>query len=455
MGIYVNRVLNMKQIKVISLDMDHTLVRYHTEKFEELTFNIAIDKLINDKEYPKCIKDFKFEFNHTIRGLILDKTNGNLLKVSLYNKIKNTYHGNKALTYKEQLNIYKSSAIDISDPQYMSIDTAFSIAHTIIFSHLVDLKDKRPELDLPEYANMADDVTYAVDLAHRDGSIKDVVVKNLDKYIIKDQLSVEVLERFKTYGKKIWIITNSDYKYTKALLDYCITPYLKQHNTWEDLFEVTITLASKPKFFTDKMPLLKVDPKSGMLENYDTKMVPGIYQGGWALKLQADFNILDREILYLGDHIYGDIVKLKKACGWRTALVIEELDREVNAYKSTKDISIEIDKLMEEKIQIEKTIDELYAKEYEFEEKVEKEIVFKHFDEIEKLDKQLGKLIKSYESNFNQYWGEVMRAGVEPSFYASQIERYACIYMSKISDFNLDSPRKYYRPKKRKIAHEM
>ena len=184
-------------------------------------------------------------------------------------------------------------------------------------------------------------------------------------------------------------------------------------------------------------------------------MVPGIYQGGWALKLQADFNILDREILYLGDHIYGDIVKLKKACGWRTALVIEELDREVNAYKSTKDISIEIDKLMEEKIQIEKTIDELYAKEYEFEEKVEKELVFKHFDEIEKLDKQLGKLIKSYESNFNQYWGEVMRAGVEPSFYASQIERYACIYMSKISDFNLDSPRKYYRPKKRKIAHEM
>ena len=50
MGIYVNRVLNMKQIKVIGLDMDHTLVRYHTEKFEELTFNIAIDKLINDKE---------------------------------------------------------------------------------------------------------------------------------------------------------------------------------------------------------------------------------------------------------------------------------------------------------------------------------------------------------------------------------------------------------------------
>ena len=47
-----------------------------------------------------------------------------------------------------------------------------------------------------------------------------------------------------------------------------------------------------------------------------------------------------------------------------------------------------------------------------------------------------------------------MRAGVEPSFHASQIERYACIYMSKISDFADFSPRAYFRPKKRKIAHE-
>lgn len=455
MSIYVNRVLNMKQIKVIGFDMDHTLVRYNTDEFEELTFNTSIEKLISDKGYPKEIRNFKFDFKRAIRGLILDKTNGNLLKVSLYNKIKNTYHGTKELSHKEQVAIYKGSAVDISDPQYMSIDTAFSIAHTILFAQLVDLKDNKPELNLPEYANMADDTTYAVDIAHRDGSLKSVVVNNLEKFLVKDQKTVEVLERFKAYGKRLWIITNSDYSYTKALLDYCINPFLKNHKSWDELFEITITLASKPRFFTDKMPLLKVNPENAMLENYDKKIEPGIYQGGQAVKLQNDLEVLDHEILYLGDHIYGDIVKLKKACGWRTALVIEELDKEVNAYKSTKDISIEIDQLMENKVKIEKTIDELYAKEHEFGEKVEKEEVFKHFDEIEKIDKKLGQLIKSYEGNFNQYWGEVMRAGVEPSFYASQIERYACIYMAKISDFGDDNPRTYYRPKKRKIAHEI
>ena len=161
------------------------------------------------------------------------------------------------------------------------------------------------------------------------------------------------------------------------------------------------------------------------------------------------------EILYLGDHIYGDIVKLKKTCGWRTALVIEELDKEVDAYKSTKDISIEIDELMDQKIDLERKIDDLYAKEHEFGETVEKQEIFKLFDEVEKIDKKIGTNIKAYEAAFNPTWGEIMRAGVEPSFFAAQIERYACIYMTKVSDLNDYSPRTYYRPSKRKLAHEM
>ena len=454
MSIYVNRVLNMKHIKVIGFDMDHTLVRYHSDRFEELTFHESIKKLIEDKGYPNLIEDFSFDFQRAIRGLIVDKVNGNILKVSLYNKIKSAYHGTKELSYKQQTKIYQGSSVDLNDPHYMSIDTTFSIAHTILFSQLVDLKDEKPELELPEYANMADDVREAVDIAHRDGSLKTAVKANLDHYIIKDEEIVQALERLKKYGKKLWIITNSDYNYTKALLNYTINPFLKEHKDWKELFEMTVTLAAKPKFFTDSGHYLKVDPETSLMENYDKPLVPGVYQGGHADKIQEDFNLKGDEILYLGDHIYGDIVKLKKACDWRTALVIEELSKEVQAYKAGKEISKEIDGLMNQKIALEKEIDDLYAKEHEFGEKVAKESVFKKFDEVEKIDKKVGSLIKTYEASFNPYWGEVMRAGVEPSIYASQIERYACIYMTKISDFINYSPRNYYRPKKRQIAHE-
>ncbi len=42
-----------------------------------------------------------------------------------------------------------------------------------------------------------------------------------------------------------------------------------------------------------------------------------------------DLNVNGDDVLYIGDHIYGDIVRLKKHCNWRTALVVEELGNEL------------------------------------------------------------------------------------------------------------------------------
>ncbi len=42
------------------------------------------------------------------------------------------------------------------------------------------------------------------------------------------------------------------------------------------------------------------------------------------------------QILYVGDHIYGDIVKAKQAIGWRTLLVVPELAVELQVQESTK-----------------------------------------------------------------------------------------------------------------------
>lgn len=39
-----------------------------------------------------------------------------------------------------------------------------------------------------------------------------------------------------------------------------------------------------------------------------------------------------KEILYIGDHIFGDILKSKKRQGWRTFLVIPELAQELHVW---------------------------------------------------------------------------------------------------------------------------
>ncbi len=39
--------------------------------------------------------------------------------------------------------------------------------------------------------------------------------------------------------------------------------------------------------------------------------------------------IRGEQVLYIGDHIYGDILRLRKQHMWRTAMVLQELERDI------------------------------------------------------------------------------------------------------------------------------
>lgn len=455
MGIYVNRTLNMKQIAAIGFDMDYTLVRYDSVAFEEMTYKEIKKKLCELRNYPKIVNDLKFKFDLAIRGLVIDKPLGNILKLSTYSKVKHAYHGLKEMDFKSQQKIYQGLTIDLNDSdRFAIVDTTFSISYCVLYMQLVELKDSHPELNFPDYKTIEEDVLVALDTSHRDGTLKGEVKKNVKKYIVQDPECVAALETFKKHGKKLWVVTNSDYEYTRLLLDYAINPFLKDHKNWKDLFSIVVTAAMKPKFFTDKMPLLQVDPKTGLMKNHHGVIEDGIYQGGNAQTLQKNAGLSGEQILYLGDHIYGDVLQIKKTCNWRTALVIDELIAETEALQKTAKISLGISDLMHEKIELEQKIDDLFDKEIEKGKKPAKDKVQAHFKKIEAVDKKIAKLIRTHNEHFNPYWGETMRAGAEASRLAGQIEKYACIYMAKISDFVEVSPRTYFRPKKRALPHE-
>lgn len=193
--VFVNRILNMKKIKYIGLDMDHTLIRYHTKNFETLVYKLVVDKLINDKNYPLEIRNFKFNFESAIRGLIIDSKNGNILKLSRYAAIRQSYHGTKEISFADQKKIYRSIYVDLKDPNYIAIDTSFSIAFCVLYSQLIDMKDERPN-DLPTYTGIAFDVLNSVDKAHADGSLKNYIVKSLPDFVILEKEVVEGLKRY-------------------------------------------------------------------------------------------------------------------------------------------------------------------------------------------------------------------------------------------------------------------
>src|SRR5689334_1645742 len=125
--VFVNRTLNLKRIRYLGFDMDHTLVRYKSENFEALAHRKMLEKLVADKGYPDTILKLKFSYDHAIRGLVIDKVKGNVLKLSRYSAIRVSYHGVNPIDYREQSKLYKSVYIDLRDPNYLSIDTSFSI----------------------------------------------------------------------------------------------------------------------------------------------------------------------------------------------------------------------------------------------------------------------------------------------------------------------------------------
>lgn len=59
------------------------------------------------------------------------------------------------------------------------------------------------------------------------------------------------------------------------------------------------------------------------------------------------------------------------------------------------------------------------------------------------------------EEGFNPYWGLLFKEGHENSRFGEQVERYACLYTSRVSNFLHDSPMQYYRSPRDLMPHEM
>ncbi|MFC3909184.1 HAD-IG family 5'-nucleotidase [Legionella dresdenensis] len=451
--VFVNRILNMKKIQYIGLDMDHTLIRYHTKNFESLVYQLVIDRLITTKNYPAELKALHFNFNDAIRGLIIDSKNGNILKLSRYGAIRISYHGTRLISYAEQKKFYRSIYVDLKDPNYMVIDTSFSIAFCVLYSQLVDLKDSNPN-DLPSYSEIAVDVLNCVDTVHSDGSLKSHIAENLDHFVIKDKAVVEGLKRYIRHGKKIFVLTNSEFYYTRLLLDYAINPFLKEGESWLDLFEYVITLASKPRFFYDTPRFLSIDPETGTMTNTTGAITPGVYQGGCARKFTEDLLISGDQILYIGDHIYGDILRLKKDCNWRTALVVEELGEEVASQKKALPAEKKIIAAMDIKKVLEQQYIDLCTKSLDEQSDEYSDEISNYQQQIKMIDAQIAGLLQEERDYYNHRWGRVFRAGAEESYFAYQVDRFACIYMEKLSDLLEQSPISYFRAHRRLLAHD-
>ncbi|KAI3969860.1 hypothetical protein MKX01_038328 [Papaver californicum] len=480
----------MKNIVAVGFDMDYTLAQYIPQTFESLAYDGTVSKLVYDLGYPTKLLEWSFDWEYMIRGLVLNKKRGNILKMDRHKYVKVAYHGSREMSKEEKMSTYGNTLIrdSFDEPEYALIDTLFSLAEAYLFAQLVDFMDNNPGKIqiMSDYARMYKDVRAAVDLCHRDGTLKQMVAQDPGKYINDDTSIVPMIKMLRDSGRSTFLLTNSLWDYTNVVMNF-----LCGHRTiggsspcnfeWLENFDIVITGSAKPGFFHEenRTNLFEVEPHSGMLRNTDngTPMAqvgntsPAIslaglkngcrvFQGGSVGHLHKLLAIeSSAQVLYVGDHIYGDILRSKKVLGWRTMLVVPELEREVELLWKSRDIRKQLRRLREERALVEDNIHHLkWSLKYEAADDENKEKLLSQLSELE-IQREKVRLLhqeaqRECHHKFHKVWGQLMKTGYQNSRFAHQVERFACLYASQVTNLSLYSPDKYYRPSEDFMPHE-
>ena len=79
---------------------------------------------------------------------------------------------------------------------------------------------------------------------------------------------------------------------------------------------------------------------------HDGPFVRGrVYAGGNLREFEERARSRGAEMLYIGDHIYGDMLRSRKSSAWRTAMVLQELEHEVEVHDRLTPELLRLDEL--------------------------------------------------------------------------------------------------------------
>jgi 5'-nucleotidase len=471
--VFVNRSLNMETIKAIGFDMDHTLCTYNCVKFEELAFEETIKKLIA-AGYPEDLLKLQFDPDFLIRGLLVDRERGNVLKVDGHKYVKIAYHGHRKLTKSERYSLYNRDSFKAEN--FLSVDTLFALSEVQIFIEIVEYMERHPNKIEKSYFEVYADLRLFIDLSHRDGTIKSKVIAEPEKYIVKDKYLAKTLLNLKDAGKSLFLLTNSNWEYTQNIMTYLLDNQIEEVPCWRDYFDWVIVGASKPGFFIGAQPFFEVMTDTGLFKYHEGKLSKSAaYHGGSARLLQSITGFGGDEILYVGDHIFGDIMQSKDRLNWRTLLVIEELEKELPKVEEQKSRLKEIHRLMDQmevqESEIQKLVSMMKSNSRHRDKAEEKGDLKKaHYlqRENDKLreelhaaqlktqdfDRGIRDAIKERESMIHPTWGELMKVGLERSRFANQMSSFACVYTSRVSNLRYYSPNKKFFSYYENLPHD-
>jgi len=476
--VFCNRSLKLAAIAWVGFDMDYTLAIYDQAEMDDLSIRATVDKLVL-RGYPELIKTIVHPTDYPVRGLLIDKRCGHVLKMDRYKFVHKGYHGLRELSQEEIKELYHAKKIRPATPRYHFIDTLYALSEVACYAAIVDaMEAKGYAID---YAKTFTDIRECIDEAHRDGTILEAVMADLPRFVKKDPSLAPTLHKFRSTGKKLFLLTNSRWAYTDKMMSYLLGGAMAEYPSWRNFFDVVVVAATKPAFFQERRVLMERSELENTVRPATFPLERGrIYEGGNLVDFERALGVGGDEILYVGDHIYGDILRSKKDSAWRTAMIIQELEREIEAHQACREDHERFEDLDEKRAALE---DELRFYQGRVKEitrtleskqapaagpsgaptapaalEAERVRIKRAIERIRGLLREAeaeGRVIERRSNlRFHAYWGSLMKEGREQSSFGKQVEDYACVYTSRVSNFLRYSPQQYFRSPRDVMAHE-
>jgi hypothetical protein len=236
--------------------------------------------------------------------------------------------------------------------------------------------------------------------------------------------------------------------------------------SWRELFDIVIVEARKPAFFSGRQAVYRLaDETQGLLAPHrGTLEQGGAYVGGDALLVESSLQLSGAQILYVGDHLFGDVHVSKEMLRWRTGLILREIEPEIRALEGTHAADLELKRLMALKIEQENRLAHLrlarqrvqadYGPEPRGDPAALEAGIKSIGEESQALDSAIAPLARAAGEIGNPTWGPLMRAGNDKSLFARQVERYADIYTSRVSNLLAETPFAYLRAARGSLPHD-
>jgi len=456
----------MASVRAIGFDMDHTLACYRRKPFEALAFEQAQAK-VAALGYPRETLALRYDPDFVIRGLIVDRRRGNILKMDRHHYAVQAFHGTRKLPPEMRKDLYARRRVRIGAGTFVPVDSPFSVPEISLYAQMVDLMDRRERR--PDYRHLYDDVRAAIDEAHADDSIKGVIARAPLRYLEVDGALAETLERLRTLGTKLFLLTNSEPAYSALVMERLLTGRGSRRRHWTGFFDLIVVRAEKPAFFARHEAFRPLDAR--ILGASRDRRPRFAFAGGCVSALERALGVAGDEILYFGDHTYGDIMKSKRSGGWRTAMIIRELEEELERLETVRgplrrleQLERRADRIAGERDFLERALEGEVPPRARARYRAERglppgvrearRLLGRLEEELDGVRRTIAELEAAIDACFNEHWGSIFRAGREISHFGNQVGEFACIYTSRVSNFRNYPMDKYFLTAHEFMPHE-